>query len=187
MHVCVFHCMLTCFQCPQLATIAVADPGGDPREQIKEPPFNLLRILELIFSNLQSFTVIFYLFYRCTKVNTCMHAVNSRRNRSQLKWQLLLSQLDRGLPVGCSLYTALFGQRFSHCSKVLKWTKKKYIGFLDVYHAPCIHSKHRYWVGLLLFVPIIHNLVVAMAPDMSLPVLSSGVLSVGLILSGNYY
>ncbi len=34
----------------------------------------LLRILELIFSDLQSFTVIFYLFYRCTKVNTCMQS-----------------------------------------------------------------------------------------------------------------
>ncbi len=81
------------------------------------------------------------------------------------------------------LFTVLlfFGQWFPRCSKVMKWTKNtKYIGFMDAYHAP-FTPKHRYWVGLLLFALIAHNLVAAMAPDTFLPVLSSGVLSVGLI------
>ncbi|XP_064385854.1 uncharacterized protein LOC135334562 [Halichondria panicea] len=81
------------------------------------------------------------------------------------------------------LFTILlfFGQWFSHCSMVMKWTKNtKYIGFMDAYHAP-FTPKHRYWVGLLLFALIIHNLVTAMAPDIFLPVLSSGILSLGLI------
>ncbi len=38
----------------------------------KPPPPLLLKILKLIFSNLQSFTVMFYLFYLCSNVNTCM-------------------------------------------------------------------------------------------------------------------
>ncbi len=81
------------------------------------------------------------------------------------------------------LFTVLlfFGQWFPRCSKVMKWTKNtKYIGFMDAYHAP-FTPKHRYWVGLLLFALIIHNLVAAMAPDTFLPVLSSGAVSVGLI------
>ena len=74
-----------------------------------------------------------------------------------------------------------FGQWLPHCSKVMKWTKNtKYIGFMDAYHAP-FTPKHRYWVGLLLFALIAHNLVVAMAPDTSLPVLSSGCITFGLI------
>ena len=51
---------------------------------------------------------------------------------------------------------------------------------MDAFHAP-FTPKHRYWVGLLLFALIAHNLVTAMAPDTCLPILSSGVLSVGLI------
>ncbi len=81
------------------------------------------------------------------------------------------------------LFTVLLflGQWLPHCSKVMVWTKNtKYIGFMDTYHAP-FTPKHRYWVGLLLFALILHNLVSAMAPDNFLPVLSSGVLSVGLI------
>ncbi|XP_064401792.1 uncharacterized protein LOC135347698 isoform X2 [Halichondria panicea] len=81
------------------------------------------------------------------------------------------------------LFTVLlfFGQWLPHCSKVMKWTKNtKYIGFMDAYHAP-FTPKHRYWVGLLLFALIAHNLVVAMAPDTSLPVLSSGCIAFGLI------
>ncbi len=81
------------------------------------------------------------------------------------------------------LFTVLlfFGQWFPHCSKVMKWTKNtKYIGFMDTYHAP-FTPKHRYWVGLLLFALITHNLVAAMAPDTSLPVLSSGCIAFGLI------
>ncbi|XP_064388829.1 uncharacterized protein LOC135336892 [Halichondria panicea] len=81
------------------------------------------------------------------------------------------------------LFTVLlfFGQWFSSYSKVMKWTKNtKYIGFMDVFHAP-FTPKHRYWVGLLLFALIAHNIVSAMAVDTSLPVLSCGVLSVGLI------
>ncbi len=84
----------------------------------------------------------------------------------------------------CGLFTLLlfFGQWLPHCSKVMKWTKNtKYIGFMDAYHAP-FTPKHRYWVGLLLFALIVHNVVVSMAPDTSLPILSSGVLSVGLIV-----
>ncbi len=81
------------------------------------------------------------------------------------------------------LFTILlfFGQWFPRCSKIMKWTKNtKYIGFMDTYHAP-FTPKHRYWVGLLLFALIAHNLVTAMAPDTFLPVLSSGAVSVGLI------
>ncbi len=81
------------------------------------------------------------------------------------------------------LFTVLlfFGQWFPRCSKVMIWTKNtKYIGFMDAYHAP-FTPKHRYWVGLLLFALIVHNLVAALAPNTSLPVLSSGVSSVGLI------
>ncbi len=52
---------------------------------------------------------------------------------------------------------------------------------MDAYHAP-FTSKHRYWVGLLLFALIINNLVAAMARNIYFPVLSSGVLSVGLII-----
>ncbi|XP_064397023.1 uncharacterized protein LOC135343923 [Halichondria panicea] len=82
------------------------------------------------------------------------------------------------------LFTVLlfFGQWLPHCSKVMKWTKNtKYIGFMDAYHAP-FTPKHRYWVGLLLFALIIHTIVSATAPNTFLPVLSSGVLSVGLIV-----
>ncbi|XP_064388678.1 uncharacterized protein LOC135336760 [Halichondria panicea] len=81
------------------------------------------------------------------------------------------------------LFTVLlfFGQWFPRCSKVMIWTKNTYYnGFMDVYHAP-FTPKHRYWVGLLLFALIAHNLVVAMAPNTSLPVLSSGCIAFGLI------
>ena len=72
-----------------------------------------------------------------------------------------------------------FGQWFPRCSKVLIWTKNTYyIGFMDTYHAP-FTPKHRYWVELLLFALIFHNLVTAMA---YLPILSAGVLSFGLIV-----
>ncbi|XP_064388895.1 uncharacterized protein LOC135336950 [Halichondria panicea] len=76
-----------------------------------------------------------------------------------------------------------FGQWFPRCSKwkLMKWTKNtKYIGFMDAYYAP-FTPKHRYWVGLLLFSFIAHNIITALALDTSLPVLSAGVLSVGLI------
>ncbi|XP_064388892.1 uncharacterized protein LOC135336945 [Halichondria panicea] len=77
------------------------------------------------------------------------------------------------------------GQWLPRCSKVMIWTKNTYYtGFMDAYHAP-FTPKHRYWVGLLLFALIAHNLVAAMAPDTSLPVLSAGVLSVGLITLTN--
>ncbi len=81
------------------------------------------------------------------------------------------------------LFTVLlfFGQWFPRCSNIMIWTKNtKYNGFMDTYHAP-FTPKHRYWVGLLLFALIVHNLVTAMAPDTYLPILSSGILSVGLI------
>ncbi|XP_064389302.1 uncharacterized protein LOC135337314 isoform X2 [Halichondria panicea] len=82
------------------------------------------------------------------------------------------------------MFTVLlfFGQWFPRCSKVMIWTKNtKYSGFMDAYHAP-FTPKHRYWVGLLLFALIIHNLVAAVAVDTYLPILSAGVLSVGLIV-----
>ena len=85
--------------------------------------------------------------------------------------------------IASGLFTLLlfFGQWFPRCSKVMKWTKNtKYIGFMDAYHAP-FTPKHRYWVGVLLFALIVHNLVASMAPDTFLPVLSSGAVSVGLI------
>ena len=81
------------------------------------------------------------------------------------------------------MFTVLlfFGQWFPHCSRVMIWTKNtKYFGFMDAYHAP-FTPKHRYWVGLLLFALITHNLITAMAPDTFLPILSAEVLSVGLI------
>ena len=71
------------------------------------------------------------------------------------------------------LFTVLlfFGQWFPRCSKVMICTNNtKYIGFMDAYHAP-FTPKHRYWVGLLLFALIIHNIVAAMAPDTSFPIL----------------
>ena len=89
--------------------------------------------------------------------------------------------------IASGLFTVLlfFGQWFSRCSKVMIWTNNtKYIGFMDAYHAP-FTPKHRYWVGLLLFALIVHNLVVAMAPDTSLPVLSAGCIAVGLISLNN--
>ncbi len=55
---------------------------------------------------------------------------------------------------------------------------------MDAYHAP-FTPKHRYWVGLLLFALIVHNVVVAMAQDTSLPVLSAGCIAVGLISLNN--
>ena len=85
------------------------------------------------------------------------------------------------------LFTVLlfFGQWFPLCSKVMIWTKNTYYnGFMDSHHAP-LTPKHRYWVGLLLFALIAHNLVVAMSPDTSLPVLSAGCVAVGLISLNN--
>ena len=70
----------------------------------------------------------------------------------------------------------------------MKWTKNtKYNGFMDAYHAP-FTPKHRYWVGLLLFSLIAHNLITALAFYTSLPVLSAGSITVGLIVfkSQNY-
>ena len=83
------------------------------------------------------------------------------------------------------LFTVLlfFSQWLPRCSnrKLMKWTTNtKYTGFIDAYHAP-FTPKHRYWVGLLLFALIVHNMVAAMARDTFLPVLSAGSLSVGLI------
>ena len=89
------------------------------------------------------------------------------------------------------LFTILlfFGQWFPRCSKVMIWTKNtKYIGFMDTYHAP-FTPKHRYWVGLLLFALILHNLVTAMVLDTFLPVLISWVLSliVWKLLNNRFY
>ena len=75
-----------------------------------------------------------------------------------------------------AIYTILllFGQwlpRFSN-RKIMKWAKNtKYNAFIDAYHAP-FTPKHRYWVGLLLFAQIIHNLVTAIATG-PVPILSA--------------
>ena len=77
-----------------------------------------------------------------------------------------------------------FSQWFPHCSKwkIMKWTRfTKYTAFMDAYHAPFIY-KHRYWVGLLLFALIIHNVISAMATNDFLSVLSMGCIAAGLIL-----
>ena len=84
-----------------------------------------------------------------------------------------------------AIYTILllFGQWFPRCSnrKIMKWAKNtKYNAFIDAYHAP-FTPKHRYWVGLLLFAQITHNLVAAMATG-PVPILSAGCVALGLIL-----
>ena len=84
-----------------------------------------------------------------------------------------------------TIYTILllFGQWFSRCSnrKIMKWTKNtKYNAFIDAYHAP-FTPKHRYWVGLLLYVQINHNLVAALTTG-PVPILSAVCVAVGLIL-----
>ena len=63
----------------------------------------------------------------------------------------------------------------------MKWVKNtKYNVFIDAYHAP-FTPKHRYWVGLLLFAQITHNLVAAMAIS-PVPILSAGCIALVLIL-----
>ena len=84
-----------------------------------------------------------------------------------------------------AIYTILllFGQWFSRCSnrKIMKWAKNtKYNAFIDAYHAPFI-PKHRYWVGLLLFAQIIHNLVTATATG-PVPILSAACVTLGLMM-----
>ena len=84
-----------------------------------------------------------------------------------------------------AIYTILllFGQWFPRCSnrKIMKWAKNtKYNAFIDAYHAP-VTPKHRYWVGLLLFAQIIHNLVAAMATG-PVPILSAACVALGLIM-----
>ena len=78
----------------------------------------------------------------------------------------------------------LFGQWFPICSKrkCMKWTKNtKYNAFIDAHHAP-FTPKHRYWMGLLLFAQIIHNIVTAMATDSPVVLLSAGCVALALIL-----
>ncbi|XP_064389550.1 uncharacterized protein LOC135337549 [Halichondria panicea] len=91
------------------------------------------------------------------------------------------------ISIAGGLFTVVlfFGQWFPRCSKVMIWTKNtKYTGFMDTFHAP-FTPKYRYWVGLLLFAQIVQNIVAAMAPDTSLPVLSSGCIAFGLISLNN--
>ena len=81
-------------------------------------------------------------------------------------------------------YTTLlcFGQCFTRCSstKIMKWTKNtKYYAFVDAYHAP-FHPKHRYWVGLLLFIRIISDLVSSFTSDSK----STAVFTVCIIVAG---
>ena len=84
------------------------------------------------------------------------------------------------------LFTMLlfFSQWLPRCSnwKLMKWTRHtKYTGFMDAYHAP-FTPRYRYWVGLLLFALIDHNVVAAMATDTFLPVHSAGSIPIGLII-----
>ena len=77
-----------------------------------------------------------------------------------------------------------FAQWFPRYSKwkLMKWTRNtKYTAFMDAYHAP-FTRKHRYWVGLLLFTLILHNVIVAMASNEFLSVLSMGCIGTGLLI-----
>ena len=77
-----------------------------------------------------------------------------------------------------------FAQWFPRCSKwkLMKWTRNtKYTAFMDAYHAP-FTRKHRYWIGLLLFALIVHNIIAATATNDFLPVLSMGCIAIGIIL-----
>ena len=85
-----------------------------------------------------------------------------------------------------TIYTILllFGQWFPRCSnrKIMKWAKNtKYNAFVDAYHAP-FTPRHRYWMGLLLFAQITHNIVAAMTTDGSVTILSAGCITLGLLL-----
>ena len=89
------------------------------------------------------------------------------------------------LVVGGLFTLQLFlAQWYPRCSKwrLMKWTRNtKYTGFMDAYHAP-FTRKHRYWVGLLLFTLIIHNVIAVTAPNSFLPVVSMGCIANGLIV-----
>ena len=77
-----------------------------------------------------------------------------------------------------------FAQWFPHCSKwkLMRWTRNtKYTGFMDAYHAPFVR-KHRYWLGLLLFALIVHNVIAAIATDDFLPVLFMGCIGISLLM-----
>ena len=77
-----------------------------------------------------------------------------------------------------------FAQWFPRCSKwkLMKWTRNtKYTAFMDAYHAP-FTRKHRYWVGLLLFALIVHNVISAVASNEFLPILLMGCIAFVLIL-----
>ena len=77
-----------------------------------------------------------------------------------------------------------FAQWFPRYSKwkLMKWTRNtKYTAFMDAYYAP-FTRKHRYWVGLLLFALVVHNVIVAMASNEFLSVLSMGCIGIGLLL-----
>ena len=85
-----------------------------------------------------------------------------------------------------AIYTVLllFGQWFPRCSdrKFMKWAKyTKYNAFIDAYHVP-FTSRHRYWMGILLFALTTHNIFAAMSTDSPAPILSAGCIALGLIL-----
>ena len=75
-----------------------------------------------------------------------------------------------------AIYTILlfFGQWLTRFSdrKLMKWTKHpKYNAFIDAYHAP-FDPKHRYWVGLLLFIRIAQNILQTLIAEQSVTILS---------------
>ena len=81
-------------------------------------------------------------------------------------------------------FLLLFGQWLSKYSdkKLLKWAKNtKYNAFIDAYQAPFV-PKHRYWMGLLLIALLIHNIVVALNSSDSAAILSTGCITLGLLL-----
>ena len=93
-----------------------------------------------------------------------------------------------------TVYTILllFSQLFNRCSehRVMRWTTHKYyIHFLKAHHAP-FSDKHRYWVGLLLFVRLAHYLISAFVSD-SVVILSVSFLALSMIvykqLNGKVY
>ena len=84
---------------------------------------------------------------------------------------------------GLATLLLFFAQWLPRCYKwkLMRWTRNtKYTAFIDAYHAPFTH-KHRYWVGLLLFALIIHNVLAAMATNNFLPILSMGCTAIGLL------
>ncbi len=69
----------------------------------------------------------------------------------------------------------------SRLSFLVKWVNHpKYATFIQEYHAPLV-GKHRYWIGLLLLIRIIHHLVSAFAQD-GVVIFTVGILIFAMLL-----